>query len=193
MILDTNSINRPTSSWASPLNSTLLAKDPAERPESATDVWSALDAIDLAAIVEQPAAAADEAHALDSLAGGVFVGRQREMGELKACLEDALSGRGRLVTLVGEPGIGKTRTAQELATYAGLRGAQVLWGRCYEEQGVPPYWPWGWWTQSANCWGIPMETSWPPSTPTVTRVSRASRTARRSSGVAESCRHKYAP
>ena len=64
------------------------------------------------------------------------------MGELKACLEDALSGRGRLVTLVGEPGIGKTRTAQELATYAGLRGAQVLWGRSYEEQGVPPYWPW---------------------------------------------------
>ncbi|MCI0800329.1 MAG: AAA family ATPase, partial [Chloroflexi bacterium] len=44
--------------------------------------------------------------------------------------------------LVGEPGIGKTRTAQELATYAGLRGAQVLWGRCYEEQGAPPYWPW---------------------------------------------------
>ena len=44
--------------------------------------------------------------------------------------------------MVGEPGIGKTRTAQELATYAGLRGAQVLWGRSYEEQGVPPYWPW---------------------------------------------------
>ena len=43
---------------------------------------------------------------------------------------------------MGEPGIGKTRTAQELATYAGLRSAQVLWGRCYEEQGMPPYWPW---------------------------------------------------
>ena len=120
----------------------LLAKNPAERPESATDVLSALDAIDLAASVEQPAAGIDEAHSLDGLAGGVFVGRQREMGELKACLEDALSGRGRLVTLVGEPGIGKTRTAQELATYAGLRQGQVLWGRCYEEQGVPPYWPW---------------------------------------------------
>ena len=88
---------------------------------------------------EQPV---DEAHVLDSLAGGVFVGRQSEMGQLKAALEDALSGRGRIVTLVGEPGIGKTRTAQELATYAGLRGCQVLWGRSYEEQGVPPYWPW---------------------------------------------------
>ena len=120
----------------------LLAKDPSERPESATDVLAALDAIDLATSIEQPTTSVDEAHALDSLAGGVFVGRQREMGDLKACLEDALSGRGRLVTLVGEPGIGKTRTAQELATYAGLRGAQVLWGRSYEEQGVPPYWPW---------------------------------------------------
>jgi len=120
----------------------LLAKNPSERPESATDVLSALDSIDLTTSVEQPTAGIDEGHALDSLAGGVFVGRQREMGELKACLEDALSGRGRLVTLVGEPGIGKTRTALELATYAQLRQAQVLWGRCYEGEGAPPYWPW---------------------------------------------------
>ena len=110
----------------------LLAKDPAERPESATDVLSALDALDLSTSVEQPAASADEAHALDRLAGGVFSGWHREMGDLKAALEGALSGRGRLVTLVGEPCIGKTRTAQELVTYAGLRGAQVLWRRCYE-------------------------------------------------------------
>jgi tetratricopeptide (TPR) repeat protein len=120
----------------------LLAKDPSERSESASDVLAALGAIDLSTSMEQPAAEMDQDHSLDSVAGGVFVGRQREMGELKGCLEDALSGRGRLVTLVGEPGIGKTRTAQELATYGGLRGAQVLWGRCYEEQGAPPYWPW---------------------------------------------------
>ena len=88
----------------------------------------------------------------------------------------------------GEPGIGKTRIAQELATYAGLRGAQVLWGRCYEEEGVPPYWPWVRWTQSATPWGMPIETSKSPPTPTVTRVSRASRTVRRSSWVAESSR-----
>jgi tetratricopeptide (TPR) repeat protein len=119
----------------------LLAKDPAERPQSAGDVLAALEAMDLSAEVEA-GPRADEAHALDSLAGGVFVGRQREMGELKATLEDALSGRGRLLTLVGEPGIGKTRTAQELATYAGLRQCQVLWGRCYEGAGAPPYWPW---------------------------------------------------
>jgi MoxR-like ATPase len=81
-------------------------------------VLAALEAIDPTAVVE---VGSEEAPSLDSLAGGVFVGRQKEMGELKAALEDALSGRGRMVTLVGEPGIGKTRTAQELVTYAGLR------------------------------------------------------------------------
>jgi DNA-binding CsgD family transcriptional regulator len=44
--------------------------------------------------------------------------------------------------LVGEPGIGKTRMARELAHHAGLRGARVLWGRCAETPGAPPYWPW---------------------------------------------------
>ena len=101
----------------------MLAKDPSERPESAQDVFNALDAIDLTARGET---VEREANSLDSLAGGVFVGRQAEMDQLKAALEDVLGGRGRLATLVGEPGIGKTRTCEELATYAGLRGAQVL-------------------------------------------------------------------
>ena len=72
----------------------------------------------------------------------MFVGRKREMAELTSVLEDAMSGRGRLVMLAGEPGIGKTRTAQELAVLAEQRGAQVLWGWCYEGEGPPPYWPW---------------------------------------------------
>ena len=71
-----------------------------------------------------------------------FVGRQREMGELRTLLEEAITGRGRIVMLVGEPGIGKSRTAQELAYHAELLGARVLWGWCFEEDGAPPYWPW---------------------------------------------------
>ena len=117
----------------------LLAKDPTQRPANISDVLTAIDCIDIKTVTEHPG---EQEHSLDSLAGGVFVGRQKEMGELKAALEEALSGHGRLVMLVGEPGIGKTRTALELATYAGLRKAQVLWGRCYEAQGTPPYWPW---------------------------------------------------
>ena len=73
---------------------------------------------------------------------GAFVGRQREMADLKVVLDDALSGQGRLVMLGGEPGIGKTRTAQELAEYGKTKGAQVHWGWCFQEEGAPPYWPW---------------------------------------------------
>ena len=65
--------------------------------------------------------------------GGAFVGRQREMAELNAALDRALSGQGQLVMLAGEPGIGKTRTAQELVAQAQAKGAKVLWGWCYEE------------------------------------------------------------
>ncbi len=74
-----------------------------------------------------------------------FVGRRQELAELKVALDEAMSGQGRLVMLAGEPGIGKTRTTRELATYAETRDAQVLWGWCYEEEGAPPYWPWVWW------------------------------------------------
>lgn len=71
-----------------------------------------------------------------------FVGRQRELAELRDALNGALNSRGRLLMLAGEPGIGKTRIVQELAALAETEGVQVLWGRCYEEQGTPPYWPW---------------------------------------------------
>ena len=72
-----------------------------------------------------------------------FVGRQREMSYLGSALDGALSGNGRMLMLVGGPGIGKTRTARELAALAEQRGSTVLWGRCYEKEGAPPYWPWG--------------------------------------------------
>jgi len=44
--------------------------------------------------------------------------------------------------IAGEPGIGKTRTAETLAEYAVARKAMVAWGRCHEEAGAPSYWPW---------------------------------------------------
>ena len=59
-------------------------------------------------------------------ASGAFVGRERELGQLLGGLDDAFAGRGRLVLLVGEPGIGKSRLAEELARHARARGAHVL-------------------------------------------------------------------
>ena len=42
----------------------------------------------------------------------------------------------------GEPGIGKTRLADELAGDAASRGMRVVWGRCWEGGGAPAYLPW---------------------------------------------------
>jgi len=77
-----------------------------------------------------------------STGSDVFVGRERELAVLGAALEQTLGGHGQIVVLAGEPGIGKTRTAQVLARYAEQRDVRALWGRCYEEPGAPPYWPW---------------------------------------------------
>jgi tetratricopeptide (TPR) repeat protein len=70
------------------------------------------------------------------------VGRRGELAELDRALDDALAGRGRLCLLVGEPGIGKTRLADEATARAATRGAPVLWGRCWESGGAPAYFPW---------------------------------------------------
>jgi class 3 adenylate cyclase/tetratricopeptide (TPR) repeat protein len=71
-----------------------------------------------------------------------FVGREAELDRLDAALEDALAGQGRLVLVGGEPGIGKTRIAEQLVTRARARGVRGVWGRCFEGEGAPAYWPW---------------------------------------------------
>ena len=74
--------------------------------------------------------------------GDTFVGRLRELETLCSALDLATMGQGRIIMVAGEPGIGKTRIAQELASLAPQRGAAVLWGHCHEEAGAPSYWPW---------------------------------------------------
>jgi DNA-binding SARP family transcriptional activator len=71
-----------------------------------------------------------------------FVGRERELGELRAALDGAFAGRMSLLLVAGEPGIGKSRLADEATSVALARGACVLWGRCWEAGGAPAYWPW---------------------------------------------------
>ncbi len=52
-----------------------------------------------------------------------FIGHQTELAVLNAALDDAVAGRGRMVMLAGEAGIGKTRLAQEIASLSEQRGA----------------------------------------------------------------------
>jgi len=124
----------------------LLEKDPAKRPASADEVAAALAAIN----PDEKSSRHAGGNPLAGLARGVFVGREKELERLKKAFDEAFAGRGSLVMLVGEPGIGKTRAAQELETYARMRGAQVLWGRSHESSGAPPYWPW---VQAGRQWG----------------------------------------
>lgn len=79
---------------------------------------------------------------VDVASPDVFVGRERELADLNAGLADALARRGGLFLLVGEPGIGKTRLAEEFCAHAGSGGALSFWGRCWEGGGAPAYWPW---------------------------------------------------
>src|SRR5476649_2166217 len=71
-----------------------------------------------------------------------IVGRARELDVFQAAFERMLTGRRQLILISGEPGIGKTRCAEALADIAEDQGALVLWGRCHEDGGAPPYWPW---------------------------------------------------
>ena len=74
--------------------------------------------------------------------GTPLVGREAELGRLQVALDQAMAQRGALVLVSGEPGIGKTRLVEELATRASEGGALVVWGRVDEEEGAPAYWPW---------------------------------------------------
>lgn len=71
-----------------------------------------------------------------------FVGREREMEILRARIDDALEGKGSIVLISGEPGIGKTRLLSEASRYAELKGILTIWGRCWEGEGAPAFWPW---------------------------------------------------
>ena len=71
-----------------------------------------------------------------------LVGRERELGTLRYQLDAARAGRGGLVLIGGEAGIGKTALAEALCREATERGALVLVGRCYDLTETPPYGPW---------------------------------------------------
>jgi DNA-binding CsgD family transcriptional regulator len=68
-----------------------------------------------------------------------FIGRQHEMRVLQQHLHRAKQGRGGVILLAGEPGIGKTRLLLEFGMRADDDGWTVLVGRAYDSEGTPPY------------------------------------------------------
>jgi predicted ATPase len=87
-------------------------------------------------------------HATDPAAGNAepapssdFLCRDKELSLARDVLTHAMSGTGQVLLVVGEPGIGKTRLAEEVSAIAERRGALACWGRSPEE-GAPSFWPW---------------------------------------------------
>jgi class 3 adenylate cyclase len=63
-------------------------------------------------------------------APSTLVGRRWEMAAIEALLESAINSRGAVVTVVGSPGIGKSRLVREVTALAAARGVEVFTGYC---------------------------------------------------------------
>lgn len=78
---------------------------------------------------------------LGALPAGPLVARDCEFSRILTAVDAVASGEGRLALLVGEPGAGKTRLAQEVTLSLRDRGFLIATGRCYESRQVVPYYP----------------------------------------------------
>jgi DNA-binding CsgD family transcriptional regulator len=83
-----------------------------------------------------------DARSSPSVSPPPLVGRGRELALLHDCLTAARGGRGSLVLIGGEAGIGKTALADALCREAAVTGTHVLLGHCYDRTETPPYGPW---------------------------------------------------
>src|SRR6185503_3245582 len=73
---------------------------------------------------------------------GPLVGRDAELSALRKALEEATRGSVRMLALVGEAGIGKSRLVTALAADGRARGARLVLGRCFENERMLPFAPW---------------------------------------------------
>ncbi len=71
-----------------------------------------------------------------------LVGRERHVRELRLIIEALLAGRGNLLLLAGEAGVGKTRLAEEALDLAQHACIATRWATCFSGGGSPPLAPW---------------------------------------------------
>ena len=75
-------------------------------------------------------------------AGLPLIGRGDEVTEACRALEAASAGSTGLVTIEGDPGVGKTRLLDEVTAIGTRMGLRTAWGRCLEAGEAPAMWPW---------------------------------------------------
>ena len=112
----------------------LMSKDPKERPGLAAEVERILAST---SILSMEAAPEDEPTALERIARGRMVGREKETDQARALWMRARAGEAQTLLISGEPGVGKSRLLRELVTHAELTGGQVLGATCYADTAVP--------------------------------------------------------
>jgi tetratricopeptide (TPR) repeat protein len=112
----------------------LLAKLAADRPASAEDVERRLAAIATLQAVEPGEGLVSQ---LERIARGRMVGRQAELGTAAALWRQAAAGRGQVLLVSGEPGVGKTRLVREVIAQAQISGGRVLQSEAHPEGGAP--------------------------------------------------------
>lgn len=78
---------------------------------------------------------------LGALPATSMVGREVELERATAAVESVMGGSGRLLLLSGEPGVGKTRLAQEVTLLLRDQGFLIAVGRCYEPHAAVPFYP----------------------------------------------------
>jgi len=71
-----------------------------------------------------------------------FVDREKELSILKNLHSKTLEGKGQVLLIAGEAGIGKTRLVSEFGQYAHASGSVFACGTSYEQEAIPPYAPW---------------------------------------------------
>ena len=120
----------------------LLAKDPRQRYQSFGELRADLRQLLQDASGMTPAPQTALAAATSTVERTPFVGRESERAEALRLLDRAMAGEGSLLLLGREPGVGKTRLAEEVLAEGSHRGCLALTGRCYEMEGTPPFIPW---------------------------------------------------
>ena len=115
-----------------------LARDPADRHATAGDLSVVLFGAISGAT---PVALADSSVTTQAVRRSALVGRTRDLDGAREMLAGLRDGRGGVLLIGGEPGIGKTRLSQTILDEARQRGALCLVGRCYDMEGMQAYTP----------------------------------------------------